>query len=66
MAENGAAPEAKTDTPQVKMNVINQFIRDLSFENILAQKGVHRLVNLQVPFGEGTFDARRVVPDLRG
>ena len=40
MAENGAAPEAQAETPQVKMNVINQFIRDLSFENILAQKGV--------------------------
>jgi len=40
MAENGAAPEAQAETPQVKMNVINQFIRDLSFENILSQKGV--------------------------
>ena len=36
MAENGAAEEQ----PQVKLNVLNQFIRDLSFENILAQKGV--------------------------
>lgn len=35
MAENGAV-----ETPQVKMNVANQFIRDISFENILAQKGV--------------------------
>lgn len=34
--ENGAAPEA----PQLKLNVLNQFIRDMSFENILAQKGV--------------------------
>ncbi|WP_319825187.1 protein-export chaperone SecB [Thalassovita sp.] len=25
--------------PQIKLNVINQFVRDLSFENILAQKG---------------------------
>ena len=48
MAENGAAPEQ----PQVKMNVINQFIRDMSFENILAQKGaqgeVTPDVNVQV------------------
>ena len=38
MAENesAAAPQA----PQVKMNVLGQFIRDISFENILAQKGV--------------------------
>ncbi|MBA84135.1 protein-export chaperone SecB [Thalassobius sp. S69A] len=35
MSENGAAAAA----PQLKMNVLNQFVRDLSFENILAQKG---------------------------
>ncbi|MCG7493933.1 protein-export chaperone SecB [Thalassobius sp. Cn5-15] len=36
MADNGAAqPQA----PAVKMNILNQFIRDMSFENILAQKG---------------------------
>ncbi|MDQ2090313.1 protein-export chaperone SecB [Marimonas arenosa] len=37
MAEtgNGAAAQA----PQIQLNVINQFVRDLSFENILAQKG---------------------------
>ncbi len=33
---NGAAAE----TPQVKMQILGQFIRDMSFENILAQKGV--------------------------
>ena len=32
---NGAAPQQA----QMKMNVLAQFIRDLSFENILAQKG---------------------------
>lgn len=37
MAETNGAAEA----PQApKMNVLAQFIRDLSFENILAQKGV--------------------------
>lgn len=38
MAENGngAAPEA----PQVKMQVMAQYIRDLSFENAVAQKGL--------------------------
>ena len=37
MAEtgNGAAPQA----PQIKMNILNQYIRDVSFENILAQQG---------------------------
>ncbi len=36
--DNGAA---KTDqqAPQVKMNVLTQFVRDLSFENILSQRG---------------------------
>lgn len=38
MAENanGAAPEA----PQFSMRVLAQFIRDLSFENVVAQKGL--------------------------
>ncbi|WP_425097791.1 protein-export chaperone SecB [Tropicibacter sp. S64] len=35
--ENGAAPQV----PQPpKMNILAQFVRDLSFENILSQKGV--------------------------
>lgn len=38
MAENGngAQPEA----PQIKMQVLAQFIKDMSFENAVAQKGV--------------------------
>ncbi len=39
MAENtngNAAPEA----PQVKMQVLGQYVRDLSFENVVAQKGL--------------------------
>ncbi|THD76843.1 protein-export chaperone SecB [Thalassobius vesicularis] len=47
MAENGAAA-----APQLKLNVINQFVRDLSFENILAQKSVNGevvpAINVQV------------------
>ena len=35
--DNGAAAEAQQ--PQVKLNTLTQFVRDLSFENILAQKG---------------------------
>ena len=39
MAEetNGAAPAA---APQIKMQVLAQFVRDMSFENIVAQKGL--------------------------
>ena len=34
---NGAAPQA---APQIKMQVLAQFIRDMSFENMVAQKGL--------------------------
>lgn len=37
-ARNGAAP--KEQAPQVKMQILTQFVRDLSFENVLAQKGI--------------------------
>lgn len=33
--QNGAAPQV----PHVKMNTLSQFVRDLSFENVLAQRG---------------------------
>ncbi|MCB2116593.1 MAG: protein-export chaperone SecB [Rhodobacteraceae bacterium] len=35
--ENGAA---KTEQPQLRMQVLGQFIRDMSFENVVAQKGI--------------------------
>ena len=34
---NGAAPEGP---PQIKMSVLAQFVRDMSFENMVAQKGL--------------------------
>lgn len=34
--ENGAA---SGEQPQIKMQILTQFVRDLSFENILAQRG---------------------------
>lgn len=42
MAENengngSAAPEA----PQIKLQVLGQYVRDLSFENVVAQKGLN-------------------------
>ncbi len=39
MAENGAAEGTATEQPQVQMKVLGQFVRDLSFENVMAQKG---------------------------
>ncbi|PRY20694.1 protein translocase subunit secB [Aliiruegeria haliotis] len=38
--ENGAAEGAAQQAAQIKMQVLGQYIRDLSFENIVAQKGV--------------------------
>ncbi|GHF35337.1 protein-export chaperone SecB [Seohaeicola zhoushanensis] len=38
MSENGAATNG-AQPPQVQMNILGQFVRDLSFENIMAQKG---------------------------
>lgn len=38
--ENGAAAPEAAAAPKIKSRVLAQFIRDMSFENILAQKGV--------------------------
>lgn len=41
MAENGeTAAQPAEAAPQVKMQILGQFIRDMSFENIMAQKGL--------------------------
>ncbi len=49
--ENGAAAPAQA-APQIKMSTLTQFVRDLSFENVLAQRGtggeVHPDVKVQV------------------
>lgn len=37
--ENGAAQQAQKTPQQPKMSVLAQYVRDLSFENILSQKG---------------------------
>ena len=40
MAENVTNGNGQTpETPQVQMKVLGQFVRDLSFENVMAQKG---------------------------
>ncbi|HRO16087.1 MAG TPA: protein-export chaperone SecB [Paracoccus sp. (in: a-proteobacteria)] len=35
----GAAPQAAAE-PQIRLNILAQYVRDLSFENIVAQKGL--------------------------
>lgn len=47
MSENGAA-EGAAQQPQVQMNILGQFVRDMSFENIMAQKGASGEVNPDV------------------
>ena len=37
---NGAAAAAPAETPKVTQRVIAQYVRDMSFENVLAQKGL--------------------------
>lgn len=39
MAENAETNGAAAQAPQVKMQILGQFIKDMSFENIVAQKG---------------------------
>ncbi len=53
MSDNGAAAaNGGQQPPQVKMNILGQFVRDMSFENVMAQKGasgdVHPDINVQV------------------
>lgn len=47
MTENGTAGAA-TEAAPVKMQVLAQFIRDMSFENVVAQKGIQGEVNPDV------------------
>ncbi|MDJ1009445.1 MAG: protein-export chaperone SecB [Paracoccaceae bacterium] len=54
MAEQDAAKTA----PQIKMQVLGQYIRDLSFENILAQKPVDGQVQPDVQV-QVSLDARK-------
>ena len=65
--ENGASGEATGDAgaeaaPQVKMQVLTQFVRDLSFENILAQRGVGGDVSPDVTLNV-SLDAKKRKPD---
>jgi preprotein translocase subunit SecB len=40
MAETGNGADAAPQAPQIRMQVLGQFIRDMSFENAVAQKGL--------------------------
>ncbi|WP_296765458.1 protein-export chaperone SecB [Sediminimonas sp.] len=55
MAENG---NSEAQAPQIKMNILTQFIRDMSFENVLAQKGASGEVQPDVKV-QVNLDARK-------
>lgn len=55
--ENGAAPQV----PQVRMNTLAQFIRDLSFENVLAQRGTGGEVQPEVQVSVNLDAKKRAV-----
>lgn len=54
---NGAA-EAAPEVPQVKQRILAQFVRDVSFENVMAQKGVDGEVKPEIKV-EVNLDARK-------
>lgn len=62
MADEATTPETAAATPeqqqQVKMQVLGQFIRDMSFENILAQKGAKGEVKPELKV-EVAMDAKK-------
>lgn len=54
---NGAADPAAA-APQIKQRILAQFVRDLSFENVMAQKGVDGEVKPEIKV-EVNLDARK-------
>jgi preprotein translocase subunit SecB len=64
MAENGngtgaaAAEPQAGQAPQVRMQVLGQFVRDLSFENILSQKGASGEVTPEIQV-QVSLDAKK-------
>ncbi len=58
MAENGNGAAPQADVPSVQMKILGQFIRDLSFENILSQKPVEGEVTPDIQV-QVSLDARK-------
>ncbi|MBM9596233.1 protein-export chaperone SecB [Roseitranquillus sediminis] len=56
--ENGADTGTPNPTPQVKMQILGQFIRDMSFENILSQKPVQGQVQPDIQV-QVSIDAKK-------
>lgn len=67
MSDNGADKGADNGTaaqqpPQLQMKVLGQYIRDMSFENVMAQKGVSGDVQPDVTV-QVNLDAKKRTPD---
>ncbi|MCF2906028.1 protein-export chaperone SecB [Octadecabacter sp. CECT 8868] len=59
MAEENTVPNGAAEAaPQIKQRILAQFVRDLSFENIMAQKGVDGEVKPEIKV-EVNLDARK-------
>lgn len=58
--ENGGAEPQQV--PQVRMSILTQFVRDLSFENVLAQKGTGGEVSPDVEVGV-TLEPKKRQPE---
>ena len=63
MAEEGATENtAAQAAPQVQMRVLSQFVRDMSFENVMAQKGVSGEVQPEIAV-QVNLDAKKRAAD---
>ena len=63
MAEEGATENtAAQAAPQVQMRVLSQFVRDMSFENVMAQKGVSGEVQPEIAV-QVNLDAKKRTAD---
>lgn len=58
MAEQGNGAADAQGQPQVKMSILTQFVRDMSFENVLAQQGTGGEVTPDVEVGVN-LDAKK-------
>ncbi|SIO20057.1 protein-export chaperone SecB [Vannielia litorea] len=62
--ENGAAaPEQPQQAPQVQLQILAQFIRDMSFENIVVQKGVQGEVQPEMQVAVAVDARKRTTPN---
>jgi preprotein translocase subunit SecB len=64
--ENGAAADGATQDatqPQLKMNILGQYIRDLSFENVVVQKGAQGEMQPEIQVQVSLDAKKRTTPN---